>query len=264
MSPSPSYPNYPDDNNLRHNAIVTTATASPSPGAFQGGIIDEEEGHFMEARVAKKDHYEKKNGKYDFDDDNTNKDDSYNERYFNDNDAGDCDHKNTKKKTNNKDSSSSLTFFSLFRDEGAWFMYTMVVIVVLFLALIGYGFGSGLFIPDSRPAGAADDTFHINNNTGGANSASLSSPVSSKLARQDYKYQIMTLLGLPNVMERTSPQAQAIEWLAFEDEPLFVVEDSATTTTTTTTATTTNKTTVTDSSSSSSSSSSDTRGGYKR
>jgi len=139
-------------------------------------------------------------------------------------------------------------------------MYTMVVMIVLFLALITYGFGSGLFIPDSRPAGAADDTFHINNNTGGANSSSLSSPVSYTLARQDYKYQIMTLLGLPNVMERTSPQAQAIEWLAFEDEPLFVMEDSATTTTTT--ATTTNKTAVTDSSSSSSSSSSNNNNGY--
>jgi len=253
MSPSPSYPNYADDDNFRHNAIVTTAAASPPPGAFQGGIIDAEEGHFAEAQVAKNDHYEKKSGKYDFDDDCNNKDDLYNERYFNNNDADDCDNKNTKKKTNDEDSSSSLTFFSLFRDEGAWFMYPMVVMIVLFLALITYGFGSGLFIPESRPVGAADDTFHTNNNTRGANSSSLSSPVSYTLARQDYKYQIMTLLGLPNVMERTSPQAQAIEWLAYEDEPLFVMEDSATTTPTTTN--TTNKTTVTDSSSSSSSSS---------
>jgi hypothetical protein len=244
-----------DDNryNNNNNGLITASASYPPPGAFQGGGGGIED-CMEKAQAAKKDQYnnKNKNDMYDFDYDvsnnsSHNKNDShksYNEVYFDSNNNGggdgDDDRDNINKKT-----VSSLS--SLFRGEGAWFVYLMIGMTVIFLALIGYGFGSGLFIPTSGSGGkhhGADGNGVIINgdgggafpNNGGSDPSSSSSlSYSYTVARQDYKYEIITLLGLSNVMERTSPQAQAIEWLAFEDEPLFVVtkEDSTTTNKTT-------------------------------
>ena len=81
-----------------------------------------------------------------------------------------------------------------------WFVWTMTVMTLVFFILIGYGFGSGLFLPAKNDGG---------------------NPKYRSTDRQDYKYDIVTLLDLPLVLEPTSAQARALEWLAFEDEPLF-------------------------------------------
>ena len=86
-----------------------------------------------------------------------------------------------------------------------WFFWTLGTMTLVFLSLIGYGLGSSLFL---RPK------------TVGVN------PSNPTTNLQDYKYSIVTLLDLPLVLEPTSAQARALEWLAFEDEPLF---DAATT-----------------------------------
>lgn len=102
-----------------------------------------------------------------------------------------------------------------------WFFWTMLGMTIVLLTLVGYGFGSGLYLPN-RTVG--DATTNSNNaatlgTIGGAVESPALSPAETN--RQDYKYSIMTLLGLPIVMERTSAQARAIDWLAFDDEPLF-------------------------------------------
>ena len=209
------------------------------------------------AQAAKKDHDNSKNKNdmfdFDYDDDdddddnnnnnnNHNKNDShksYNEVYFDGNcyNKGDGDDDDRDDDDDDDNNSKIFSPLSLFRGEGAWFVYLMVVMTVLFLTLMGYGFGSGLFIPNSGKHHSVDSNGVIINGDGGSalpNSGS-SDLYSYTVARQDYKYEIITLLGLPNVMERTSPQAQAIEWLAFEDEPLFVVTKESTTTNETTT-----------------------------
>lgn len=87
--------------------------------------------------------------------------------------------------------------------------------------MIGYGLWSGLFFPHGGGKTNANNG-SADSNTG-SSSSSLYTP-----ARIEYKYDIITLLGLPNVMERSSSQAQAVDWLAFQDEPLSLVEDSVT------------------------------------
>lgn len=99
-----------------------------------------------------------------------------------------------------------------------WFIWTMVAMTMVFVALMGYGFGSGLFLPPNNTAGGAATS------VGGGSSFSSASNLSSQATLvdgHDYKDSIKRLLGLPMVTERTSPQARALEWLAFEDEPLF-------------------------------------------
>lgn len=108
-----------------------------------------------------------------------------------------------------------------------WYVYTMAAMTLVLLALVAYGFGSRLFLPNKT---LGDNSVVAPTNTNdipasGAEPSDSSSQSSSDAGplfdRQDYKDIMLTLLGLPTVMERNSPQAQAIEWLAFEDEPLF-------------------------------------------
>jgi len=107
-----------------------------------------------------------------------------------------------------------------------WFVCTMAAMTLVFLALVGYGFGSGLFLPPNTTSGnpsAAPSNNGGDNSSSSAASSALSSlsDLTTAVDRQDYKYTIVTLMGLAVVMERTSPQARALEWLAFEDKPLF-------------------------------------------
>eukprot|EP00533_Pseudo-nitzschia_delicatissima_P009823 CAMPEP_0116107178 /NCGR_PEP_ID=MMETSP0327-20121206/16071_1 /TAXON_ID=44447 /ORGANISM="Pseudo-nitzschia delicatissima, Strain B596" /LENGTH=585 /DNA_ID=CAMNT_0003599921 /DNA_START=270 /DNA_END=2027 /DNA_ORIENTATION=- len=99
-----------------------------------------------------------------------------------------------------------------------WFLLGMTIVL---LTLVGYGFGSGLYLPH-RTVGDTNANSNDDATLGTINGA-LESPGLFPLETnsQDYKYSIMTLLGLPIVMERTSAQARAIDWLAFDDEPLF-------------------------------------------
>jgi hypothetical protein len=223
--------------NNNDNGLITAAASYSPPGAFQGGGGIED--HMEKAQAAKKDHYKNKiknkNDMYDLDYDNNNNNNhnkndshkSYNEVYFDSNnngDGGDDD------RDNNSSNNKIVSSLSLFRGEGAWFVYLMIVMTVFFLALMGYGFGSGLFIPNSGKHHSVDGNGVIINGDGDGALPNYGSSDSYTFARQDYKYEISTLLGLSNVIERTSPQAQAIEWLAFEDEPLFVVTKESTTT----------------------------------
>jgi hypothetical protein len=111
-----------------------------------------------------------------------------------------------------------------------WFFCTIAAMTLVFLALVGYGFGSGLFLPSNTTmrnpnnAKAKGDAAApgIGGSEAPSDPSSQATFVSETLVnRQDYNYNIVTMLGLPPVMERTSPQARALEWLAFEDEPLF-------------------------------------------
>ena len=109
-----------------------------------------------------------------------------------------------------------------------WFIWTMLGMTIVLLTLVGYGFGSGLYLPNKTTVGG--DAIANSNDAASlaASDGSLSEGETPALSltnpetnRQDYKYSIMTLLGLPIVMEGDSAQAQAIDWLAFDDEPLF-------------------------------------------
>ena len=108
-----------------------------------------------------------------------------------------------------------------------WFFWTMAGMTVVFLSLIGYGFGSGLYLPDKSNNIPSDSAVGTNNGfaaqQGDSSVAGSSSQTNSgsSLGRQEYKYNLLTLLGLPPVIERSSPQARAIDWLAFDDDPLF-------------------------------------------
>jgi hypothetical protein len=105
-----------------------------------------------------------------------------------------------------------------------WFIYTMAAMILVFLALVGYGFGSGLFLRNpNRNTPANGDAAAIGANEASSDASSQATFVAATtdVNRQDYNYNIVTMLGLPIVMERTSSQARALEWLAFEDEPLF-------------------------------------------
>ena len=101
-----------------------------------------------------------------------------------------------------------------------WFFWTMAGMTLVFLALVGYGFGSGLYLPNKSKSMASGNTKSPSGDASRAQGDSSSLQVVLD-NRQDYKDSILTLLGLPAVMERSSPQARAIEWLAFDDEPLF-------------------------------------------
>lgn len=100
-----------------------------------------------------------------------------------------------------------------------WFGCTVASMTVIFLALIGYGLGSGLFLPPKNTGNPSRDRTP----NGESNRSNLYSPGDDFHGRHDYKYSLVTLLGLPMMMERTSPQAQALEWLAYQDKPLFNV-----------------------------------------
>mmetsp|Transcript_23824 Transcript_23824/g.48930 ORF Transcript_23824/g.48930 Transcript_23824/m.48930 type:complete len:659 (-) Transcript_23824:2590-4566(-) len=130
-----------------------------------------------------------------------------------------------------KDDSNSRGKFSF---SPNWFVYTMIAMTLIFLALVGYGFGSGLFLPSKSAISSGSTTNDPSKYNPYASSSSSSSSSTSSNSngdnvknnrqdRQDYKYNIGTLLGLPMVMERTSPQARAVEWLAYQDQPLFDV-----------------------------------------
>mmetsp|Transcript_13674 Transcript_13674/g.38498 ORF Transcript_13674/g.38498 Transcript_13674/m.38498 type:complete len:619 (+) Transcript_13674:132-1988(+) len=124
--------------------------------------------------------------------------------------------------SNAKDSNKKRGFRSFSPD---WFFCSMVAMTLIFLSLVGYGFGSGLFLPSkARIPTTNNDQVKDDAITAGDDAPSSVSVSSNSIQdRQDYKYSIVTLLGLPLIMERTSPQAQALEWLAYEDEPLFDV-----------------------------------------
>jgi len=112
-----------------------------------------------------------------------------------------------------------------------WFFWTMAAMTLVFLSLVGYGFGSGLYLPNKSNMNR-DNLSSINDvdtsNGFAAQQGDLSvagsssqAELGSSLDQQDYKYSLLTLLGLPPVIQRSSPQARAIEWLAFDDDPLF-------------------------------------------
>ena len=101
------------------------------------------------------------------------------------------------------------------------FFWTMLGMTIVLLTLVGYGFGSGLYLPN-RTVGDTNANPNDAATLGTIDGALVSPALSpAETNRQDYKYSIMTLLGLPIVMERMSAQARAIDWLAFDDEPLF-------------------------------------------
>nr|QQP23546.1 mating-type related plus 2 [Pseudo-nitzschia multistriata] len=104
-----------------------------------------------------------------------------------------------------------------------WYWYAMIAMTLIFLVLVGYGFGSGLFLLKRGNATLNNDPAKDGSTPNGSDPSSISDSSNTVQDRQDYKYSIVTLLGLPMVMERTSPQARAVEWLAYQDEPLFDV-----------------------------------------
>ena len=112
-----------------------------------------------------------------------------------------------------------------------WFFWTMAGMTVVFLSLVGYGFGSGLYLPDKSiniPSDTAVDTnngFAAQQGDSSVAGSFSQTDLGSSLGRQEYKYNLLTLLGLPPVIERSSPQDRAIDWLAFDDEPLFDSND---------------------------------------
>lgn len=105
----------------------------------------------------------------------------------------------------------------------------MVGMILVFLALVGCGFGSGLFLRNPKKVVGYPNNAQANGNAAAPGNEGQSDSsekatfvsVTTLVNRQDYNYNIVTMLGLPTLMKRTSSQAQALEWLAFEDEPLF-------------------------------------------
>jgi hypothetical protein len=87
-----------------------------------------------------------------------------------------------------------------------FFIVWMSLLTITFLSLVVYGFASKLFIPNSSA-------------NGGSPSASSKDDQQDVYDRQAYYDNLLAFLDLP-VLEPASPQAQALEWLAFEDEPL--------------------------------------------
>ncbi len=109
-----------------------------------------------------------------------------------------------------------------------WFFWTMLGMTIVLFTLVGYGFGSGLYLPNKGTVGVdaidnPNDATSLSTSDGSLFKGETPSDtlIKPETNRQDYKYSIMTLLGLPIVMEGDSAQAQAIDWLAFDDEPLF-------------------------------------------
>lgn len=78
------------------------------------------------------------------------------------------------------------------------FWVWMIFLTMVFFGLLGYGFASGLFMPGG-PVDASSDG--PNNPQGGV-----------------YYEQLLEYFGNP-LLEPTSPQIQAMNWLAFEDVP---------------------------------------------
>lgn len=91
-----------------------------------------------------------------------------------------------------------------------YFMAWMGLLTLIFLSLFAYGFASGLFIPDPTSSNA------------GTPSSSSESNKADMKDRQEYYDTLLTFLDLP-FLEPDSPQALAMEWLAFEDERLEAV-----------------------------------------
>ena len=95
-----------------------------------------------------------------------------------------------------------------------WYICAMTIMTLVLVAMFAYGFGSGLFLPQKNLRNNRDELAQ-------SNEKDSSSLTEGHVNRLDYKYSIATLLGLPKVLERSSAQALAIDWLAFNDEPLF-------------------------------------------
>jgi len=81
-----------------------------------------------------------------------------------------------------------------------WYFVWMGLLTLIFVVLVFFGFWSGLFLPNA----AQEDV-------GSA----------SSVERQAYMEELLSFFDFP-LLEPGSPQEQAIEWLAYRDEPLPV------------------------------------------
>lgn len=99
------------------------------------------------------------------------------------------------------------------------FWLWMIIMSMAFLALLVYGFVSGLFL------GPKDDETDA-----GAGAAAGSSPNGSGTQedRQQYYEELLAYFGYP-ILEPSSAQAQAMEWLAFEDTKFDMASNEAST-----------------------------------